>query len=84
MKLTTKGIDLLAELAKASARLLISKKEAVLFRSRESGIMPLLEALKSLSSPTLQGAIVADAVVGKARCGGIHETEAAISSTHTG
>lgn len=36
MKLTTKDIDLLAGLAKASARLLISKKEAVLFRSRES------------------------------------------------
>ena len=60
------GIELLAELAKENVRLLITKGRTVLLRSSERGIKPLLEALESVPCKRLRGAVVADAVVGKA------------------
>jgi len=60
------GIELLAELAKEDLCLLIIKGSALLFRSSKRGIKPLLEALESILSKRLRGAVVADAVVGKA------------------
>ncbi len=61
-----RGVRLLEALASDDVSLRISVGDDVVFARREKGIAPLLEALETLPSSVLEGATVADVVVGKA------------------
>ncbi|MBS7609195.1 DUF1893 domain-containing protein [Candidatus Bathyarchaeota archaeon] len=58
--------DFLAKLEKEELSLMILKDGKIVYKSRDGGIAPLIEAIEGVGLESLSGSIVVDKVVGKA------------------